>query len=180
MKREPELDGNGDVSKYHGEHGMAEKCMPAATAPAFVEGWAISMDKQILPWYQYLLTTVHLRAVPEMPPESNATLLFEGATHEIILQAISPDLKLVAHDPRTWGVLSPQNYVIQFQVPNEKCLDFHAGHVCRSLAFMACEGRILMEPSGVRGADKHFMQNIANIMPGGEGISVNCKSAREL
>jgi hypothetical protein len=60
-------------------------------------------------WSMYLVSCVHLRAEPPLPPPH---IYVPGATHEFVVQAVDPDWKLknLTTVPRT---LSPVNFAGQ-------------------------------------------------------------------
>jgi hypothetical protein len=62
-------------------------------------------------WYAYLLSVIHLREIPDMPPP---IIYLPGATHEIILVAMDPEYN-PSQSPNPYPYrLVPTNFVAQF------------------------------------------------------------------
>jgi hypothetical protein len=66
-------------------------------------------------WSYYFIGAIHLRPIPKLPP---AKINLPGATHEVIVFALSPDFVPDPVDSKKNRRLSPVNFVGQWIVPD--------------------------------------------------------------
>lgn len=83
---------------------------------ATVSLWFITAPGQSPAWDKYLLSVVHLRDVPDVPP---AKVNVPGATHEVMLRALDPTKHPTPLNADTWKHLIPINFVEQVQLPDD-------------------------------------------------------------
>lgn len=101
-------DRAGDVAK--GWHITAKN----KTA---LDAWLIHHPTSHPFWSYYLVSLIHLRDVPGVPP---ANKQFDAATHEILFLTLDPENPLP--DPRKWTdpkFLTPPDLAAQFEVNND-------------------------------------------------------------
>lgn len=84
--------------------------------PASVASWLLRCPGQSPAWEHYALDVVHLREVPGAPAP---VVSVPGATHEVILAALDPELQPEPTNPVKWSRLHPLNAVEQVQLPDD-------------------------------------------------------------
>lgn len=70
-------------------------------------------------WHTYLVTIVHLRAVEDLPPPN---LAYPDASHEIMIQAMDPDIDLGTESPARVppkSILTPPNLAHQLRAQTD-------------------------------------------------------------
>jgi hypothetical protein len=97
-------------------------------------------------WSRWLVSTIHLRAMPDLPPP---IVRADGATHEIMVAALDPayyttHFPVGRRDARLW-LLTPMNWEWQFPASRDDTAIAVARAVVRGLV----EGQLLLEPQGI-------------------------------
>lgn len=139
-----------------GTYGRARPIVPPSALlrpewAATVAVWLCDVPEWSPAWRYYVISAVHLRAIPGAPPP---VLTYPGAEYEFLVGALdparSPDFE--AADPTPFHFLSPLNVVEQFHDMN----DTAAAALVRSVVEMAVRGEVALEPQGIRGAREHW------------------------
>lgn len=105
---------------------------------ACVACWWLHCPGQSIAWEHYVLSVVHLRDLPGVPP---AVIRLPHATHEVHLAALDPK-NADPYDTDTWVRLQPYNLIDQVQVPS----DDDASELAHLCAREVAEGRLWAEP----------------------------------
>jgi len=79
--------------------------------------WFLRCPGQSPAWDSYLLSIIHLRDLPGVPP---AHVRVPGATHEVMLFALDPQPDPQPGKPNSWRFLHPQNVMEQVQLPDDQ------------------------------------------------------------
>ena len=88
----------------------------ADPTPACVAAWLIHAPGQSPAWEWYVLSAVHLRGTPGLPPP---VLHRPGVTHELVLFALEAEPASLAADT-SWRPLHPPNMVEQITAPTDE------------------------------------------------------------
>lgn len=78
--------------------------------------WFLRCPGQSPAWDRYLLSIIHLRDLPGVPP---AEVRVPGATHEVLLFALDPEPDPQPTAPDSWRFLHPHNVMEQVQLPHD-------------------------------------------------------------
>jgi hypothetical protein len=100
-----------------GPHGKAWVPRLKHTRPdhaASVSNWIVEAPWAHPIWHSYIIGCVHLREIEGVKP---ATIVHEGATHEIVVFALDPDHRVDLDQPPRR--LTPANYVGQWQAASD-------------------------------------------------------------
>lgn len=135
------------TATYEGKFGkIYEITDQRAKQAASLAGWLMLLPGAHPLWNWYLLNVIHLRDIEGMPPAVKAEV---SHTHEIIVVALDPERG--RPDPanaESWQHLVPVNHAVQFAASN----DGDAIDLGYAVACALADGRLIAEPSGVRGA----------------------------
>jgi hypothetical protein len=106
---------------YQGAHGRAwsyRYTVRRAAQYAAVGAWIVEAPWAHPVWSQYAVSVVHLRPIEGAAPPN---ITRPGATHEILVRAISPDFPRAPTDPVDAPIhdLSPINQLQQFAAPDD-------------------------------------------------------------
>lgn len=121
------------VTEHRGPYGVATKVQIDSTVRNASESLAyylITAPAFHPFWSQYILTTIRLRQVPDLPPP---VLRFDGATHELMVVAVNPEPepwtveRLVATGFKI-GILSPVNILHQYEATDDEMT--HLSDLC--------------------------------------------------
>lgn len=109
--------------------------------------WFIECVPHLHPlWNHYLVVCTSLKDVEGLP---TAIKLTPEMTHELHVLALNRDHKPVYNDDSTHQVLTPINYAYQFTATDEQ-----AKQITSHAALMFQRGQLLLEISGIYGAEK--------------------------
>jgi hypothetical protein len=126
----------------------------SAAQEATLAGWLIDAPGQSPAWHHYLISVIHLRAIPGAPP---AHIRRPGATHELILCALDSLANPTVNDVETIRHLTPLNAQVQFAATDD--LAVHVGE----LAVKAiCDGYMPAEPASSYVGQREWEQVIDN------------------
>lgn len=79
--------------------------------------WFLFCPGQSPAWHCYLFDIVHLRDIEGVAP---ATIDVPGATHQVFLAALNPELDPSPLKPDTWQHLTPINVSEQIELPGDE------------------------------------------------------------
>ena len=98
---------------------------------------------------RFALCLIHLRPIKGTP---DPVIDFRGATHEVALYAVWPDVRPDQWARGEWVPMLPVNYRYQFKTLH----DTAARWVCERAAEALANGRFPIEPGGISGARDFF------------------------
>lgn len=136
---------------YNGPLGTALEITAEQRKPvrpdqeATVACWFLEVPGAHPLWSRYILTVIHLRDIPDVPP---AFKRFPEATHELVVCGLNPEKNPRSDDPATWQHLTPFNVSTQFTI----CGDAAAAYLGELCARACIDGHLIIEPSGIAGA----------------------------
>lgn len=119
----------------NGAHARAWRVDPHHVAPhSLVTSWLVEVPWAHPVWHSYRISLIHLRPVPGL---DDAVIYRSGATHEIAVYALDPDMpRQAVFDSHVWDVLTPPNFVDQFIAQSDAAADARIADVVR----LICDG----------------------------------------
>lgn len=132
-------------TRHEGKAGVATNLifedgdLTGPSAEAQVAAWFIHAPGQSAAWDKYLLSIYHLRPIEGV---KEATKLYPGITHEVLLAALNPEHNPNALDVQSWQYLRPINYITQVEVPGDE----QARTLVDLLAIAIADGALWAEP----------------------------------
>lgn len=146
-----------DRAKYPPEsesvYGASWRCLPpdnyAGDPHATVAFWIVFAPYAHQWWPYYRIALIHLRPTPGL---SAATIYKLGATHEIVVEALSPDSAPLPLFERKQVPLLPSNFVGQFvvQQPNPVDADREAVEIVQRNVDAILRGELNPDSDGIR------------------------------
>jgi hypothetical protein len=148
-----------------GPHGRAWKInldrVRILFAPKSKDGsvvsWIVDCPWAHPGWRYYLFSLIHLRPLGDARDES-MTIYLEGATHEIILSAIDPRMKIARaiEGVEFPALLTPTNFAAQFIEPSDEAAAARVEITVREI----CDGKLSPDTDFTYGWIKRYGDNM--------------------
>lgn len=127
----------------HGEYGTATEVLFTPSIPdqqASIRTWLLNCPGQSPFWSHYMLSILHLREIDGALP---VTILFPGATHQVIVMALDTYASPTPDNIEEWVWLTPVNVQEQLELPSDQA----AGELLDLCAAAVIEGVLPAEPA---------------------------------
>ena len=146
------------VVRADGPAGEAERLYPGRhekpeEGGAQIAMWFLHLPEAHPAWQHYMLTLIHLRDLPGMPP---ATKEREDDTHEIVPMPLDSGNEPHVEDLDSMRALTPPNIAVQFRSGSDE----EAMEVAEMVVWRLVRGTLPAEPVGIRGAEEGWRQMV--------------------